>query len=1000
MFGRVCLECYDCFATGAASLIELFEGENCYEGLFHYLRSVVDSSDDADVHYKYIQAAVKLGQNKEIERICRKSTCYDAERVKNFLKDANLPDQLPLIIVCDRHGFVHDLVMHLYRHNLTHYIEIYVQKVNTSRLPTVVGALLDVDCSEDFIKNLISSVPSSFDIAELTNEIEKRNKLRLILPWLESKVSQGSQDPGIHTALAKIYIDSNQNAERFLTENHYYDPLLVGRYSSRRDPHLAFIAFRRGRCDADILQLCQENAMFKNEARYLVSRRDLDLWAKVLDKSNPFRRQVIDQVVQTALPETQEAEDVLTTVKAFLTAALPDELLDLLEKLVLENTSLFGSNRSLQNLLLLTAIKADSCKVIDFINRCDNYDAPEIAREALESGLFEEAFTIYKKFDDAVAAMQVLINNIGDVERASEFANNCHQPEVYSLLAKAQLDKLLLTDAIHSYIAAGDPSNYKEVVDVAGRLGEYTELLKFLVMAKSKLREPFIEAELVYVLAKCERLSELEDFLSGPNVLAQLQNVGERCYNDGLYAASKIIFRSVSNYAFLALTSIRLGDLQTAVDCAKKAKSTKTWRDVCFACVEAKDFRLAQFCGQNLAVHTDELERLIHFYSSRGYFLELIDLLDSALGSDRAHMGMFTELAVLYAFHAPERLLSYLSMFWSRVNLPKVLRATERAHLWKELAFLYVKYADWDNAARLAMAHPTEAWKHSEFKEIISKVGASELYYKALQFYIDYAPTLLSELMNAILSKIDHVRAVKFFQKTESLALVKNYLVSVQDRNIEAVNEVIHTMYIDEENPDMLRLSTEKYDNFDKIALAKKLENHEQLEFRRIAAFLYKSAKRWDLALTLCKSDSLLSDAIEYTAELANPESAEDLLKYFIEQKNYVCYAACLYTCFHVLRPDVVLEYAWRHQLMDYTMPYLIQIMKNYGDKVHELSAFHQTKLAEERRAEKVPQPLLLDNDRLMITHGPVNGSGINVNDAAAGSFLSTGLPVKAWDAK
>jgi clathrin heavy chain len=86
---------------------------------------------------------------------------------------------------------------------------------------------------------------------------------------------------------------------------------------------------------------------------------------------------------------------------------------------VLENTSLFGSNRSLQNLLLLTAIKADSCKVIDFINRCDNYDAPEIAREALESGLFEEAFTIYKKFDDAVAAMQVLINNIGDVERCS-----------------------------------------------------------------------------------------------------------------------------------------------------------------------------------------------------------------------------------------------------------------------------------------------------------------------------------------------------------------------------------------------------------------------------------------------------------------------------------------------------------------------------------------------------------------------------------------------------
>jgi hypothetical protein len=30
--------------------------------------------------------------------------------------------------------------------------EIYVQKVNPSRLPVVVGGLLDVDCSEDIIK--------------------------------------------------------------------------------------------------------------------------------------------------------------------------------------------------------------------------------------------------------------------------------------------------------------------------------------------------------------------------------------------------------------------------------------------------------------------------------------------------------------------------------------------------------------------------------------------------------------------------------------------------------------------------------------------------------------------------------------------------------------------------------------------------------------------------------------------------------------------------------
>ena len=33
----------------------------------------------------------------------------------------------------------------------------------------------------------------------------------------------------------------------------------------------------------------------------------------------------------------------------------------------------------------------------------------------------------------------------------------------------------------------------------------------------------------------------------------------------------------------------------------------------------------------------------------------------------------------------------HLELFWSRVNIPKVLRAAEQAHLWSELVFLYDK---------------------------------------------------------------------------------------------------------------------------------------------------------------------------------------------------------------------------------------------------------------------------------------------------------------------
>lgn len=49
-------------------------------------------------------------------------------------------------------------------------------KVNPSRLPVVVGGLLDVDCAEDIIKNLILVVRGQFSTDELVAEVEKRNR--------------------------------------------------------------------------------------------------------------------------------------------------------------------------------------------------------------------------------------------------------------------------------------------------------------------------------------------------------------------------------------------------------------------------------------------------------------------------------------------------------------------------------------------------------------------------------------------------------------------------------------------------------------------------------------------------------------------------------------------------------------------------------------------------------------------------------------------------------
>ncbi|KAF5915644.1 hypothetical protein HPG69_015264, partial [Diceros bicornis minor] len=71
---------------GMQSLVELFESFKSYEGLFYFLGSIVNFSQDPEVHLKYIQATCKTRQIKEVERICRENNCYNPEWVKNFLK--------------------------------------------------------------------------------------------------------------------------------------------------------------------------------------------------------------------------------------------------------------------------------------------------------------------------------------------------------------------------------------------------------------------------------------------------------------------------------------------------------------------------------------------------------------------------------------------------------------------------------------------------------------------------------------------------------------------------------------------------------------------------------------------------------------------------------------------------------------------------------------------------------------------------------------------------
>ncbi len=712
------------------TLIELFESFSSYDGLFFYLNSIVNFVADAEVHYKYVEAAARFGQFLEVERIVRESSSYDPVRVKNFLKEQKLPDALPLIIVCDRFDMVDDLTQYLYANNMTKYIVDYVQKISPVRTPVVVGALLDADCNEDFIKNLVNSVRNMCPVDALVDEVEKRNRLKLLLPWLEARFQEGNTEPALHNALAKIYIDSNKDPEAFLQSNQYYDSRVVGAYCEQRDPHLAFQAYKRGHCDTEIVDLSVKNGLFRQLARYLVDRQDPDLWATVLSDANEHKRAIVDQVVQTALPESKSPEQVSTTVKAFMTADLPNELIELLEKIVLEGTQ-FSNNKNLQNLLILTAVKADKTRVADYVARLDNYDATDIALICISSELFEEAFSIYKKFNHNTLAVVVLLDNIGSIDRATDFAGSVDEAEVWSKLAASQLEALMLAEAIASYIKANDASNYHAVIAAAHQADQYTDLVSFLVMARKKIKETSVDSELIFAYAKTDKLAELEEFISGPNV-AQIQGCGDKCYDAQMYEAAKILYTNISNFARLASTLVKLGQFQAAVDAARKANSTKSWKEVSNACLDKKEFRLAQIAGLQIIVHADEVDELIRGYERRGFFEEAIALFESGLGLERAHMGMFTELGLLYSRYRPDKLMEHLKLFWARINIPKLLRGCEQAQLWKELCFLYVQYEEFDNAALTMIRHPVEAWEHVAFKDVLSKVANFDIAYKVI----------------------------------------------------------------------------------------------------------------------------------------------------------------------------------------------------------------------------------------------------------------------------
>eukprot|EP00764_Aduncisulcus_paluster_P010279 gnl/Carplike_NY0171/353_a491_1596.p1 GENE.gnl/Carplike_NY0171/353_a491_1596~~gnl/Carplike_NY0171/353_a491_1596.p1 ORF type:complete len:1732 (+),score=681.12 gnl/Carplike_NY0171/353_a491_1596:3-5198(+) len=919
--------------NGVVSLLDEFRS---HEGVFLFLHQVISEVDDPDMHFRYVEAGVKTGNAGALDGFLRTSEHLDAQRTLTFLKNEQLDDVKPLIVLCDRFDYIDELISHLLAHNLERAIEAYALKFNPAKIPDVVGALIDHEADDDLVTRLIQEGRNAVDISLLCDECEKRNKLSVLRAMLETRVSEGACDIETHTARVKVLVLAGDvGAEEAIVTADALDFRGVGEFCAPRDPHLAFVAFSRAGsdCEDELLSIASKGELFKELAHHAIVAQSEELWRKILsgthitasspipteddmdelmdglvdedeekgeaeqkntedpqdDSVSTKLRDSVVAEIKKQLPLCEKIEEVSGTIRAFDAANLTKELINVLE-CVIFGESLFSNNTFLQNLLILNSIQDMPERVSKYVSELSDYEGREVAESAVASELNEEALIVYKKFNLHVEALDVLVDHIRDMDRAEEYAQLHDVPEVWSRLAHSLLRMGRIEDGIKAFVRAEDPTAHPFVIRAAEESNNLAALVPFLEMARSKAPEPAIDTSLVFALAKLDRLGDMEDLIVGGTCCANLSHAGQKCYQNELYRAGLLIFRAISDYGSVAACHLKLRNFIEAIEAARMANNVRVWGEVMRVCVDAGEFRLAKTAGINVILIPEEIDSCISFYLSRGHVEHLIELLEMGTTHEKAHIRLFTELGVLYSKYSADNMMEFVKRFIKRCDVDRIARACQRAHLWAVLVFVKLESGNLDDCLNIMMAQSSSAWDHSHFMNIIAHVSTLDVLLRAIDFYVNQQPQLLNELL-VTLGENEHIdvgQIVSRIRRNEAGFLALNWLEERQKmEDVECINALLHNLYIDNFDHVSLTHSVRSVANFDVVQLATRLSKHEYLVFRRVSTELFRRAEKWGIAISLAKKDRVYGDAIEAVKLSRDGEMAEELLTWFLESEDF-----------------------------------------------------------------------------------------------------------------
>ena len=163
---------------------------------------------------------------------------------------------------------------------------------------------------------------------------------------------------------------------------------------------------------------------------------------------------------------------------------------------------------------------------------------------------------------------------------------------------------------------------------------------------------------------------------------------------------------------------------------------------------------------------------------------------------------------------------------------------------------------------------------------------------------------------------------------------------------------------------------------------------------------VYRKNKKYKDSIEISKNLEFYKDAIDTALESGKEELVDELLRFFTKEGDKESFAACLYTCYEFVKPDVAMELAWRFGMME---SYMIQTVKDLTKRMDHMQMKVDIKEEKDKKEkeQKGDQALNVDkfmnSNSLMVYQGGMSGQspqmgGMEMNNMNMGGMNNMGM--------